>query len=79
MNCQHTDRERRLSPYDWKPVCEECFAAQVAERKLLTPYQGKREAWDHASYDYQRIGNDTYTRTTRGLACEYPSDERTWK
>ena len=78
-NCPHPDRPNVLSlPSSGNPhCCRECWNKRMAN---ATPYQGKREAWDHSGYDYQRIGNDTYTRTTRGLICEYPSDdERTWK
>ena len=58
-------------------LCAECRATLTAN---LSSYKGKREAWDHAAYDYQRFGRDLYTRTAGGWRCEAPTtDERRWK
>ncbi len=76
MACTHPERPNVLSlPSMGNPhCCRECFDASG-----FTAFQGKREAWDHAGYDYQRIGSDNYTRTSTGFRSENPSDERTWK
>ena len=76
MSCTHPERPNVLSlPSAGNPhCCRECFDAQP-----ITPYQGKRESWDHAGYDYATRGADIHYRSTGGWRCENPTDERTWK
>ena len=82
MNCeQHPDREGTLT-VDLPSIGVQrymCDACIEAFRASLTPYQGKREAWDHAGYDYQMIGGDIYTRTSAGWRTEHVTRERDWK
>ena len=44
-------------------LCEPCKAALVAN---FTPYKGKREAWDNATYDWHISGGITYFRMSEG-------------
>ena len=61
-------------------LCPECKTALQAQLSGYTAYKGKREAWDHEGYDYQRFGHDLHTRTALGWRCESPTtDDRRWK
>lgn len=78
MNCPHPERPNVLSlPSMGNPhCCRECLDAQVR-----TPFQGKREAWDHAGYDHKAIGDTHYTRGTGGYFVQdgNADNERRWK
>ena len=65
MNCPHPERPNVISlPSIGNPhCCCECMTARLAG---LTPYKGKREAWDHAAYDYRMAGDSLRVRTTAG-------------
>ena len=65
MNCPHPERPNVLSlPSLGNPhCCRECWDARNAG---LTPFKGKREAWDHGAYDYRMIGDSIQTRTSEG-------------
>lgn len=78
MTCTHTDRPNVLSlPSMGDPhMCRECWDASGG----ISAFKGKREAWDHDSYDYTvRNGEATY-RDFRGVHYTNSSeDERVWK
>ena len=77
MACTHPERPNVLSlPSMGNPhCCRECFEASG-----FTQFKGKREAWDHAGYDYVMRGQDAHYRDFRGVYSEaHHEDERTWK
>lgn len=56
-------------------MCAECRGEFSAS---LTPYKGKREAWE-AESDYTRAGDSVWYDSTRGRVQIAGFDERTWK
>ena len=77
MACTHADRPSVVSlPSAGNPhCCRECFDKTAG----MTPYKGKREAWEFGS-DYVLRGQDATYRDFRGVHYTNQSeDERTWK
>ena len=77
--CDHNDRPNVLSlPSAGNPhCCRDCWNARMAG---ITPYKGKREAWDHNGYDYQRVADGQVAyRTSSGWQTQNPQNEKEWK